>query len=80
MSNQELLNKTIENFITKYGVSPLFKTSEESQGIKTEIFVKDFNFPLTVGFSHDITGHSKNDIYILSRLEAFKNLNLELLK
>ena len=80
MSNQELLNKTIANFIAKYQVSPLFKTYEESQGIKTEIFVKDFNFPMTVGFCNNITGHSKNEIYILSMLEAFKNLNLELVK
>lgn len=78
MENQKLLNQAIKNFVDKYKVSPLFKTTELAHGVKTEIYIKEFEFPISVSF-YKYNSDLENLTYIMGMLEALKNFNLELL-
>ena len=78
MENQKLLNQAIKKFKEKYNVFPLFKTTELAHGIKTEIYVKDLEFPISVSYCK-YDSSFQNLTYITGMLEAIKNFNLELL-
>ncbi|WP_222702850.1 hypothetical protein, partial [Fusobacterium necrophorum] len=79
LENQELLNKTIKNFLKKYNKAPLLKTTETDHGIKTEIFVTAYQYPISVGFRY-VSNLTMNNDYVICALEAFKNLDLSLLQ